>query len=53
MRPPWYDAIEKALRPLEGHMQLALVGIAVITLVVAWKGDSVARTAWFVYLVSP
>lgn len=50
---PWYGAIEEGLRPIEPHATAALVGLAVITILIAWKGDSVAKLAWLVYLLSP
>lgn len=50
---PWYDALERALKPVEGYTTLLLVALAIITLLIAWKGDAVAKTAWFIYLVSP
>lgn len=50
---PWYNAIEKALKPVEGYTTALLVGLAGITLVIAWKGDAVTKMAWFVYLISP
>lgn len=50
---PWYPAAEKALQPLSPVSSLLLVGLALLTLWIAWKGDAVVRLAWLVYLVSP
>ena len=50
---PWYGDVERALRPLDPYMSFILVGLATITLLVAWKGDAVVKSAWLVYLISP
>lgn len=50
---PWYPAIERAIKPLSGYETAVLVGLALLTLYIAWKGDTVVKTAWLVYLVSP
>lgn len=50
---PWYPAMEKALRPIEPYSSLVLVGIAVIALWVAFRGDSVTKTAVMIWIVSP
>lgn len=50
---PWYPEMERALQPLSPYSTLILVLLAVITLWVAFKGDSVAKLAFLVYLVSP
>lgn len=51
--PPWYKEFAKLLKPIEGHETAALLAIAGVTIVVAWKGDAVTKLAWLIYLVSP
>lgn len=50
---PWYGSIERGLRPIEPYSNLVLIGLAALTVLIAWKGDSVTKMAWIVYLVSP
>lgn len=50
---PWYPAVEKALQPIEPYSSLVLVGIAVVCLWVAFRGDAVTKTAVLVWIVSP
>lgn len=50
---PWYKALRDALQPIEGHETAALLAIAGVTIIIAWKGDSVTKLGWFIYLVSP
>jgi len=50
---PWYPAIERALRPIEPYSSLVLVGVAVLCLWVAFRGDAVTKTAILVWIVSP
>lgn len=50
---PWYDSIERGLKPLDRYMQVLLLAIAVGCIYVAVRGTPATRTAMFVYLVSP
>lgn len=50
---PWYGTIERGLEPVSGHLSTMLVALAVIAVMVAWKGDNVIKMAFLVYLVSP
>ena len=50
---PWYEPAERALRPLGPYSTLILLGIAAVTVYIALRGDSVAKIAWLVYVVSP
>jgi hypothetical protein len=50
---PWYPKLQKFLVPTEGAANLILIGVIVITVLVLWKGDSVKKALWAVYLVSP
>lgn len=53
IKVPWAEPIERVLRPFEGMIDVGLWGIIVITLLVLWKGDSIGKTAWFVWLATP
>lgn len=51
--PLWYDQLAQLLKPIEGHETAALLALAGITIVIAWKGDPVIKLGWLVYLISP
>jgi hypothetical protein len=50
---PWYSAINKKLEGVEWLVNALLIGIIVVSIVMLVRGDRVAKTAWFVYLISP
>lgn len=50
---PWYNAFEHALQPIQGHTTAVLLAIAGVTVIIALKGDAVAKLAWLIYLISP
>lgn len=50
---PWYDALNAKLTPLQPLVILGLAVIVGLSVYFILKGDKVARTAFFVYLISP
>ncbi len=52
-KPPWYGWVERKLNSVEGLTNAVLILIAVICIFLVIKGDSVQKTAFAVYLVSP
>lgn len=52
-KPPWYGWVEDRLNSVEGLTNTVLILIAVIAILLVIKGDSVQKTAFAVYLVSP
>ena len=50
---PWYPKLQKLVAPTEGVANLVLIGIVIATILIIWKGDSVLKALWAVYLVSP
>lgn len=53
MELPWYNKLKSVVAPTEGVSNMMIVGIIAISLFLLWKGDSVMKAAWVVYLVSP
>lgn len=53
MELPWYSKLESIVAPTEKASNTALIGIAVICLLLAWKGDAVMKAGFVVYLLSP
>ena len=52
-RPPWYGTLERKLKGVEWLTDALLIGIIIVSVYLLIKGDSVLKTAWAVYLVSP
>lgn len=52
-QPSWYAPLEKDLLPMQWFVDLGLIIIAVTSIALIFKRDSIMRTFWFVYLVSP
>jgi hypothetical protein len=52
-QPSWYAPMEKKLLPIQWFVDIGLILIAVISITLIIKRNSVAKTFWFVYLISP
>jgi hypothetical protein len=53
MELPWYSRLEKIVAPTEKATNVALVVLICLCLLLLWKGDSVMKAAFVVYMVSP
>lgn len=52
-KPPWYQKLENFLNPHQELVTLGLLVIIGVSLYLLFQGDSVKRTFWLVYLISP
>ena len=52
-QPSWYKKLESKLLPVQGVVDAGLIIIAIISVSLVIKKDNVAKTAWFVYMISP
>lgn len=52
-KPGWYAPIEKKLEPMTGLVIAGLLAIVLFSVWVLVKGDSIQKTSWLVYLISP
>lgn len=50
---PWYKALNSKLEGVEWLVNALLIGIIVVSVILIFRGDKLAKTAWLVYLVSP
>ncbi len=50
---PWADPLEKKLKPFQGLVALALVGIVLWTIYILVRGTAITKTAWLVWMISP
>ncbi len=50
---PWSEPLERGLKPYQGVVSLALVGVVLFTVCVVVKGNATGKTAWLVWMVSP
>lgn len=53
IRPPWYDALEDWLEPMQGVTIGILVAVILVCLFMIFQKSASLRTLWAVYLVSP
>jgi hypothetical protein len=50
---PWYRTLRRVVAPTEAAADVTLAILALVTLLVLWRGDPLVKAAWAVYLVSP
>lgn len=50
---PWYKALNKRLEGSEWLVNAGIVAVIALSAMLLLRADRVAKTAWFVYLISP
>jgi hypothetical protein len=53
MKVPWADPLEKFFRPMQGVVSFGLIAVILVSLYMLLSEDTLKRTAWFVWVVSP
>lgn len=50
---PWYKKLEESLLPAQGLVSILLIIIILVSIYALFSRNSVLRTAWVVYVLSP